>query len=177
MLENAEKYGFDLDHVFFVGDSAGANNLGIYSALCTNEKYAAEFDFEIPKGFKPTAIALNCGAFEIDMNNPDPTDLTVMLMGDLMPEKGSEKEMWLVNPINHVTGNYPPTFFMTCTADFLKDQAPIMASKLAECNVPFIYRYYVSKTEDLPHVFHCNMKSDDARLCNDEECEFFKKFL
>ena len=36
---------------------------------------------------------------------------------------------------------------------------------------------YGDKNKILPHVFHCNIKSEDAKLCNDEECAFFKQFL
>ena len=31
--------------------------------------------------------------------------------------------------------------------------------------------------EPLGHVFHCNMRSEDARRCNDDECRFFKRFV
>ena len=27
------------------------------------------------------------------------------------------------------------------------------------------------------HVFHLNMRSEDAKRCNDDECEFFRKFI
>ena len=36
VLEHAEQYGFDSEHVFAVGDSAGAHMLGLYAAMCTN---------------------------------------------------------------------------------------------------------------------------------------------
>ena len=178
VLDNADKYGFDKEHIFAVGDSAGAHNLGLYSGICTDPAYAAKYDFRPPEGFVPTAIALNCGAYVITLSKgPDGSDdLTQTLMGDLLPEKGTDEEMELINVVNHVTPNYPPTFFMTCTGDFLKDQAPLLAEKLAEVEVPFLYRFYGDKDHELGHVFHCNIKTEDAKLCNDEECEFFKKF-
>jgi len=38
VLAHAEKYGFDTKYVFAVavGDSMGAHNLGLYTAICTN---------------------------------------------------------------------------------------------------------------------------------------------
>lgn len=179
VLDNADKYGFDKEHVFAVGDSAGAHNLGLYAGICTNPAYAAKYGFRTPEGFVPTAIALNCGAYVITLSKgPDGSDdLTQTLMGDLLPEKGTDEELELINVVNHVTPNYPPTFFMTCTGDFLKNQAPLLAEKLAEAEVPFMYRFYGDKDHELGHVFHCNIKSRDAKLCNDEECGFFKKFL
>ena len=174
LVDNAEQYGFDTDHVFAVGDSAGAHVLGLYSSICTNPTYAAEYDFQPPKDFAPTAIALNCGAYHVDMTLKD---ALAAQLAEYLPGQGTEKEMYLVDVINHITPNYPPTFFMTATDDFLKNQAPILAAKLAAENIPFLYRYYGDEKNMLPHVFHCNIKSADAKLANDEECEFFRKFL
>ena len=174
VLANGEKYGFDTEHIFAVGDSAGAHNLALYSSICTNPQYAAGYPFQPPKGFRPTAIALNCGAYQIDTSKKD---LTTALMADFLPEKGSPKELEMINVVNHITGDYPPTFFMTCTEDFLKDQAPILLEKLLAEDVPFVSRYYGDKSKRLPHVFHCDIKSEDAKLCNDEECAFFREFL
>lgn len=174
VLSNAEKYGFDTEHIFAVGDSAGAHNLGLYASICTNPKYAAEYSFQPPKGFRPTAIAFNCGAYQIDISKKD---LTTELMADFLPEKGSPKELELINVVDHITSDYPPTFFMTSTEDFLKDQVPFLIAKLLAEDVPYICRYYGDKQKRLPHVFHCDIRSEDAKLCNDEECEFFTKFL
>lgn len=176
VLENANQYGFDTEHIFAVGDSAGAHNLGLYTAICTNPEYAAKYAFKVPKGFVPKAIALNCGAYKIEFNeNSD--DLTQKLMGDYLPEKGSDEELRAISVAEHVTANYPPTFFMTATGDFLKNEAPILAEKLAAENIPFVYRFYSQGEKELGHVFHLNIKSDMAKICNDEECAFFREFL
>lgn len=174
ILAHGEEYNLDTNHIFGVGDSAGAHNLGLYADICTNPEYAAEYDFAPPKGFVPTAIALNCGAYYIDITQKD---LTTELMADFLPEKGSARELRLIDVATHITDNYPPTFFMTSTEDFLKPQVSIMAAKLLEKDIPFILRYYGNKDKRLPHVFHCDIRSEDAKLCNDEECEFFRKFL
>lgn len=174
VLSNGEKYALDTEHVFAVGDSAGAHNLGLYACICTNAQYAAEYSFQPPKGFRPTAIALNCGAYQIDTGRKD---LTSVLMADFLPEKGTARELEIINVIRHITGAFPPTFLMTATEDFLKNEAPLLAAKLLAEDVPFICRYYGDKENRLPHVFHCNIRSKDAKLCNDEECEFFRKFM
>lgn len=176
LLGHAEEYGFDTEHVFAVGDSAGGHILGLYTSVCTNPKCAKEYSFETPKGFVPTAIALNCGKYEVSCNGNFPDEQTKDLMQDFLPEKGSAKELELINVVDYITEKYPPTFFMTATADFLKDQALILAKKLSDCNVPFVYRLYGDNEHQLGHVFHCDVRSEDAKLCNDEECNFFKKF-
>ena len=169
VLENAGKYGFDRAHVFGVGDSAGGHLLGLYSAICTNLDYAAEYDFRVPEGFAPTAVALNCGAYVITKADS--------LMEDFLPEKGTERELELVSVPAHITPDFPPTFLMTSNGDFIKDQAPILAAKLMEQSVPFEFHFYGDEKHVLGHVFHCDMRSDAARICNDEECGFFQKFL
>lgn len=176
VLEHAEEYDFDTEHVFGVGDSAGGHVLGLYAAACTNPAYAAEFSFQIPEGFAPTAVGLNCGAYVIDLAGEGTDGLTKLLMADLLPDKGSARELALIDVTRHVTRAFPPTFLMTATGDFLKNQAPMLASVLASCDVPFIYRFYGDAEHELGHVFHCNMRSEDAKLCNDEECGFFQEF-
>lgn len=174
VLANAEKYGFDTGNIFGVGDSAGGHNLGLYAAFCTNPEFAAKFIFAPPQGFVPKAIALNCGAYTPGTAEDGSVD---PLIADLMPDGGTPEELELINVTAHITEKYPPTFFMTAVDDFLKTQAPVLAAKLAEQEVPFAYRFYGSKEHRLAHVFHLNIRTDDAKLCNDEECAFFRKFL
>jgi acetyl esterase/lipase len=175
VLEHSEEYGFDSRYVFGVGDSAGGNLLGLYAGLCTDPEYAKNFSFHAPEGFVPTAIALNCGCYVIEMN--DPEDLTAKLMMDYLPDKGSKKEMEQVNVLNHITPDFPPVFFMTATGDMLQEHAFMLANKVWENKIPFIFRFYGDKAHELGHVFHCNIKLDAAADCNDEECEFFRGFL
>jgi len=174
VLANGEQYGLDTAHVFAVGDSAGAHILGLYANVCANPQYAAGYSFRPPEGFRPAAIALNCGVYHIDTSKQD---LTTALMGDFLPDQGSPQELERIDVTRHITDGYPPVFCMTCTGDFLKDQAQILTAKLLAENVPFVCRFYGDKENQLPHVFHCNVRSEDAKRCNDEECGFFRQFL
>lgn len=177
VLQHAPEYGFDIKHVFAVGDSAGAHNLGLYTSICTNREYASKYPFQVPEGFVPTAVALNCGKYEISHDGVFSDEQTKLLMEDLLPEQGSPKEHELINVAEHVTKDYPPVFLMTSTGDFLKDYAIPMAAKLSSCDVPFMYRLYGDCENKLGHVFHCDVRSADARVCNNEECDFFKEFI
>lgn len=168
VLDNAARYGFDAAHVFAVGDSAGAHLLSLYGCLCTNPDTAARYAFRPPEGFAPTAVALNCGAYIVDVDG---------LIQELLPNRGTPEEQALISPLEQLTGAFPPAFVMTSDGDFLKPQAPVMAAKLQALNVPYALRFYVGRDAPLPHVFHCDMRSADGRLCNDEECDFFRRFL
>lgn len=173
VLAHAAEYGFDKHNVFAVGDSAGAHCLGLYAALCTNPAYAGRYAFQPPAGFAPRAIALNCGAYKITLDG-DPQSLTRLLMGEYLPHQGSEEELALISVCDHITPAYPPTFFMTAVDDFLKDDAPLLQHALMKQEVPFVFRFYGDSENRLGHVFHCDVKSEAARQCNDEECAFFR---
>lgn len=175
-VENVASYGGDPEHVFAVGDSAGGHMLGLFCNMCTNQAYREQFDFAPPVGFVPTAVALNCGAFEITVSG-DPNDLTTGLMADYLPHGGDEHELDLVNVAPHVTADFPPAFIMTCDGDFLHDAALPMAKLLRELEVTHELHIYAGIDKQLPHVFHCDMRSEDARRCNDDECRFFKRFV
>lgn len=171
--KNREKYGFDIRNVFAVGDSAGAHNLALYAAILTNPDYEQNYDFILP-AFRLQAIALNCGAFLIDVSKQD---LTTQLMADFLPYGGSENEIHMISPIHHITGAFPPVFMMTAVDDFLKDQPALVIPVLMEKKIPFVFRYYGTKDNPLGHVFHCNIRLEDAKICNDEECAFFREYI
>lgn len=176
ILAHAKEYGFDTDHIFAVGDSAGGQQLGIYANILTNPEYRARFPFEVPAGLSLKAIALNCGHFHTELPEGR-DDLTSLLMADYMPNKGDEEELLLVSVEDHITSNFPPTFLMTATGDFLQDQPDYLIQKFREKKVPFLFRFYGDKEHELGHVFHCNIRLPEAKLCNDDECEFFHKYM
>lgn len=171
IYENAPDYGLDVEHIYMLGDSAGANILALYTAICTNPSYAANFKFHVPGGFVPKAIALNCGSY-VQTDNM----MTKALMADYLPKKGTEEELKLNNPLYYITEKYPPVYVMTSNGDFLKEQAPLMVEVLKEKGIPHVMKCYGDEKTELSHVFHCNIKLPEANVCNDEECEFFKSW-
>lgn len=175
VMKRANRYHFDTERIFAVGDSAGGHLLGLYAGICTNPEYAKKYDFQVPEGFALTAVALNCGVYDVQKENPE-FSMTPMLMQDLMPNGGTPEELAFINVLDTITDVYPPTFCMTSVADFLKDQAPGLVQKLTECRVPFVYRMFGDKINQLGHVFHCDIKTVDAAQCNDAECDFFREF-
>ena len=197
----ADQYHFDLNRIFAFGDSAGAHLLGLYANLLTNPDYAALYPFSAPDGFMLKAIALNCGCYQMEAEQG--TQITA-LMEDLLPEKGSEEEYDKINVLKHMTNQFPPVYAMSATGDFLKDQLGLLQAELLMHDVPHIIRYYTApdaigiRRGELPkpvlpqipgmptmqsgeralgHVFHLNIRSAEAKRCNDEECAFFKKFV
>lgn len=180
IADHAAKYGLDLNHLFAVGDSAGANLLGLYACVLTNPAYAARYDFAAPADrIHLQAVALNCGAFQMKplYGNPEEIPEGLALMEDLFGQGFGTEESYMISVTNHVTPAFPPTFLMTSSYDFLKEQASLMSAELLRCNVPFTFRFYAAADKPLLHVFHCNMRLAEAAQCNDDECEYFRRFL
>lgn len=177
VMEHAQEYGFDTDHIFAAGDSAGAHIIAMYLDVLTNPEYAAKYDFKAPEGLKITAVALDCGEYKVVFDDPAINDMMQGLMAEYLPGGGTDEELELVSPVNYVTEEFPPVFLMSASQDFLKAQAPIMAAKLTQCSVPFTYKFYGSAEHPLAHVFHLDIRSEDAIACRNEQCAFFRGFV
>lgn len=173
-LGHAGEYGMDTDKLFAVGDSAGAHMLALYACACVNPEYAATYPFAVPEGIKFTALGLACGVYDTGLSW-SPFDKA--LMADLLPGGGTPEELKWINPINHITPDFPTTFAFTATGDYLKSQTPLLVAKLQESDVPFNFRLFGDKKNRLGHVFHCDMRSEDGRRCIDEQCDFFKRLI
>lgn len=175
MYQNQGTYLFDMEHVFMVGDSAGAHLLGLYIAICTDSSYASHYQFKVPNHFLPTAIAFNCGAYEIYRDPIIGREQDIELMKDFLPKQGSEEERALINVTDHINDKFPPIFMMTAVGDFLKEQAPKLEVKLKENKITYQYKIYGDEENPLYHVFHVTIQEPLGQLCNDEECEFFRR--
>ncbi len=176
VMEHAKEYGFDTGHVFGVGDSAGAHQLSLYAAICSNPELAARFPFRVPEGFVPTAIALNCGVYAV-LRDKTTGHLEHGLLEEALPDGGTDDEIERINVVAHITESFPPTFYMTCTGDSLQSQAVILGQKLIEKQIPHEFHFYGDADHQLGHVFHCNMRLEEAARCNQEQCDYFRKFL
>lgn len=171
----ADSYGLDTEHVFAVGDSAGAHLLGMYCALCTDEQYAAHFSFKAKAAYLPKGIGMNCGAYRLfDEKGSSMRAEDGDLMEDLL---NSAEERPLVAVADLINSKFPPAFIMSAYGDFLLAQAPILEESYRMQGLPHVLRIYGSESKPLYHVFHCTMQEPMAKLCNDEECAFFKGLI
>lgn len=173
---NSAQYGLDPNNVFAVGDSAGGHLLSLYAAALTNPDYAKNFPFIRPKNLTLRGLGLNCGKYNMDdaiQGNPQ----TKLLLDGMMPGGACPEEVELINTYKYVTSAFPPSFVMTCKGDFLLDQAPYITGALQAAGVPYEYHCYGSESAPLWHVFHCDPKLEEAVICNDEECNFFKSLI
>lgn len=177
LLDHAEEYHMDLDRLFTVGDSAGGQLSGQYIAMLTDPTYAALYDFPVPVGkIRVKGAAFNCAQFQFNVEeNTNPLSLAAM--------ESYFGENWrqlvpLTNTLEHITSAFPPSFVMTAYYDFLREQAPPMCKLLQDLGIPHEYRLYGNEgDEHMGHVFHLNLRLEEAKLCNDEECNFFRSLM
>ncbi|WP_288886430.1 alpha/beta hydrolase [uncultured Eubacterium sp.] len=174
ILYNKDEYEFDIENTFAVGDSAGANLLGIYAGIASSEVASKEFEIVHPSEVKIKGIALNCGKFVLEKFDELNED---KLYECIFEDGGTRAEFDKANVVRYVTSNYPNTFVMTCFGDFLKEQPKYLVPKLEEEKVNFEYRIYGDDDNPLWHVFHCHPTLKEAVICNDDECDFFRKCM
>lgn len=166
---HAEDHFCDLNNVFFVGDSAGAQMASQYLTAVTNPDYAALLVLEIPS-FTVRAAALNCGMYKLD-----PVREKMLIRCYLGSKILADSEK--MDVLGHMTGTFPPSFIMTSTGDFLRPNAAPLGEHLTSLGVENEVHVYGEEHEPLGHVFHCDMRNPYAAACNEEECEFFRKHL
>ena len=173
---NADTYGFDLNNVFAVGDSAGAHLLAIYASAITNPEYAKNYPFIKSKNLSLRGVALNCGKYNMDPSLEKTPHMT-KLVEAILQGKITKEGLDLIDASAHVTKDFPPAFVMTCKGDFQYSQAPLMTKALEDAGVKYEYHCYGTDEQPLWHVFHCDGSLNEAKICNDEECEFFRTLM
>lgn len=174
IYEHAEEYDLDIDHIFGVGDSAGGHLIGLYSCFASNPAYKEKFSFEAPEGFRLSAVALNCGIYELNMDGKDEfIDECIRLF---LTDHGTPEELETINVLKNMTPDFPPSFVMTALGDCFRKDARDIKAKLDELGVYAEFHEYGTEERPLGHVFHCDFRQPEARMCNHEECDFFKTF-
>ena len=171
VLENAEKYGFDTDNIFAVGDSAGAMGIGLYACIVTDREYAENYSFTVPEGLRIKGLALNCGIYKTE------DTATVKSLKDFVRKQDYPAILDKLNMVNIVSGSFSPCFIMTAVGDFLVNEPKFLMESLDRVGVRYEYRLYGTQEAPLGHVFHCNIKLPEAKQANDDECVFFRKLM
>lgn len=175
--ERGKKHHIDPDCLLAVGDSAGAQLLGQYAAMLTNASFAdlykSRYGLELP-AVNIRAIALNCGRYDMGLTSDADMNLLFRTYFNGDPSAFTT----YTDTKKYLTKQYPPAFVMTAYHDFLREQAEPMAEALRSAGVEAECHIYGSRDdESIGHVFHCNVRLDEAKKCNDEECAFFRRYI
>ncbi|MBQ4253516.1 MAG: alpha/beta hydrolase, partial [Erysipelotrichaceae bacterium] len=173
MLDNQQQYGFDVNNVFAVGDSAGGQLLSAYCCMLNNESYRCKYSVEIPEGFNFRAVALNCGVYQQKMCGWK--DANYWLLNDVLGKGWGSQQLDMLSTFDKITPTFPPTFLMSANGDFLREQVEVIRPNLEKNNVEHTVKIYGTDDNNLGHVFHVNIRYADAQQCNDDECRFFRE--
>lgn len=168
--ENHDQYQMDLNHLFAVGDSAGAHILSLYACCLTNPQYRKMVNFPVCQDLSFQAIALNCGVYNLEDNHLTNTQA---LMEALFPDRDIDQMKRLISADQYVTRQFPKTIVMTCYGDFLREDAKAMIKALQQHQVTHHVLMYGDQKKPLHHVFHCDVSLPIAQECNALECYIF----
>ena len=169
ILKYHRKYGFDTGNIFGIGDSSGATGIAMYAAALTNPAFAEKFPVKTPKGLKLRGLGLNFGLFRAVGNK--------QAFVNILPKENADETLPLFHVPDHITADFPPCYVMTAVNDFNKEEQEILTDALEKHGVNYVYRVYGSKKTPLGHVFHCNLKDENAVNANKEEIDFLKGFI
>ncbi|MDO5150943.1 MAG: alpha/beta hydrolase [Oscillospiraceae bacterium] len=170
-------YHIDKKRIVMVGDSAGGQLVSHYAAILTNPGFAELFDFTVPD-VTVRALGLNCGAYDGKTIANSKVDEFFSEYTGIINEKPSDDLLRKLDTMSNITSDFPPSYIMSSETDFLLSEADPMYRHLLKLGVPAVKKIYGSK--DCPetgHIFHINCKLDEARKCNDDECDFFRKYV
>ncbi len=175
--KHAGEYCIDKEKLVLVGDSAGAQLASHYAAIFTNPDFAKLYGFTIPN-VKIKAVGLNCGIYDPNTRlQNDLDDIFWAYIGQNTDIKSKDFQQ-KIDVLSNITPDFPPAFVMSSHRDFLLPQAQPMYDLLKSKGIEAVIKIYgAPNRKDIGHVFHVNINLPEAKLCNDDECNFFRKFI
>ena len=173
IVKNAHRYHLDPQRIILVGDSAGAQLASQYAALFTNPAYAALFPLALPK-VNIRALGLFCGMYDMAaIAKETRKGIHLDYLGRSLP--GDDPRLAV---LENITAAYPPAFLVTACHDFLRPCAQPMWEFLQGKGIDAAWKCYGTEAnKEIGHVFHVNIRLPEAKLCNDDSAEFFKKYV
>lgn len=167
LVDNATKYNLDLDNLFLSGDSAGGHMSAVVATALTNPAYRKKI--ECPDiNLRPKGVLLYCGMYDFDDKLLKLPIANYMLKGYTGVKPRSLKTFKYysyLNPISHITSDFPPTFVVSGKQDIMtnKNHEYIM-KQLDKVKVPYIHYRAVHLLNSF-HCFHLKVWMSEAKNC------------
>ncbi len=171
LVANADTYNLDMNNVFMVGDSAGAQIASQYATIYSDAEYRKIMLMKRPK-LRLAALGLACGMYDLKkmIEKEGSKGLVAGYLGR-HPENYGE----MLDITEHIGPDYPPVYLFSAGGDFLLEELEPMEKLLTEQGVPCESRVYGD--EHTGHVFHLDIRSDLAKEANDAQTAFFRKYI
>ena len=178
MTLNAEKENLDLNHVYLVGDSAGAH----LSALCAQIHHSQHLQkiYRVKASpIKIIALGLSCGLYDIQrhINHvSDPMDL--MLFRTVFNRRDIEKHpLFKFSSVSqNLNKDFPAAYVLSSVYDIdLYPETQALLSELKSKNLCYQSRIMPKKLK-LSHVFNIKLIHKESIEVMDEMHAFFQSF-
>jgi acetyl esterase/lipase len=154
--QNASQLSLDIDHVFMIGDSAGAHLISLYQCLRNSSQNAipliAEIDIK--------AVALSCGVYDFDTFNtpkikfPQKTNTLRSLFGSVDYRSSPLYPYASVSKL--ITADFPDALVISSQFDPLYPQSEQFLKILNDHSI--IHQTYIAERKrKLPHVFNTRL--------------------
>lgn len=174
LIAHAEEYRVDINNVFMVGDSAGAQIASQYAAILTNHNYAKLMELEVP-AISIRALGLNCGMYDIKRlyKRRLPGLILIDYLGTNPYYYKGELDV-----LSRIGANYPPSHLISAPNDFLFEECAPMAEFLHGRGVEAVCQIYgTEEDETVGHVFHVDLRCPQGQQANDDQTAFFRKHM
>jgi acetyl esterase/lipase len=169
--DHAQDYHFDTNNVFIVGDSAGGQMAEQYVTILKNPEYRAMFGYKVPD-MTFRAVALNSSAnFMLDSGT------IKNVINGYFTQDTLENHREMLDTEKYIQSNFLPTYICTANEDFIRNNSIKFDGFLTAKNVSHVCKMYGDEKNPRGHVFLINQKDDLARQANDDEMNFFKKYI
>ena len=176
-------FKFDLDRLYFAGDSAGAQIVSQYALIQSDEGYAKQVGIKqaIPnRSIK--GVLLYCGPFDISkLAHLSDNKYVAFLLGRVGWAYIGEKD-WvhseqakLASTKDFVTANYPPTFITDGNVMTFTQHGIELAQTLADLNVPVTTKFYPVSQAELPHEYQFIFTYPEAQETFEATIQFLKE--
>lgn len=165
--ENEQTLGIDMDNLYMVGDSAGAQLTANYCIIASNSDYRAKLDF-FTYDLLPKKVCLNCGAYKMAERNDN---ISAWYLKNAVTE---EQYKLFMDQLDYVNADFPEAYLMYSVNDDLASHTKALDEVLNKVGVAHITKAYGQNNPDSGHVFHMNLYNPEGILCNEDECAFMR---
>ena len=182
IAREAEKYGIDMDRVYFAGDSAGAQIVSQYVNVQVEPSYADVVKLEaIVPSDTIEGVLLFCGPYDVTRFGEISDNKLISFLFRRIGWAYIGDRNWLdsdsakeASVIEYISKDFPPTFITDGNTGSFEDQGMKLVKKLKEYGVPVQDVFYSTEEAELGHEYQFIMNTPQAENTFQEMVDFLK---
>lgn len=175
---NAEAQAFDVNHVYIIGDSAGAHMAALTALIHASKALQDQYHVE-GTSLKIRALGLSCGVYDLDRLLNDPYDIPMrkVLMETIFDRKDfTEHPLYAVSSVSKLLNDhFPPAYVVSSMADSAYPETKCLVEEMEALGLTKKVRIF-DESHALPHVFNLKSIYPESRIVLDEMFAFFDSF-